>query len=81
MPGEVRMPLQIVNIVLATGVAWARVEGRAHYPTDVLAGAAFGHFLSSLVYDSFMGVPEHKRWGLYVSPARGGAMIGVSFGF
>jgi membrane-associated phospholipid phosphatase len=81
MPEEGRMPLQVFNIALATGVSWARVEGGAHYPTDVLAGAALGHFISVFFYDAFMGIPEHKRWGFYVSPTRGGAMIGVSFGF
>ena len=81
MPEEMRMPLQIGNIVLATGVAWARVKAGAHYPSDVLAGAALGHFLSAFIYDAFTGLPEHKRWGLYVSPTKGGAMIGLSFGF
>ena len=81
MPEELRMPLQVGNIVLATGVAWARVEAGAHYPSDVLAGAAIGHFLSAFLHDAFMGVPEHKTWGFYVSPTRGGAMIGISSGF
>jgi membrane-associated phospholipid phosphatase len=81
MPEEVRMPLQVGNIVLATGVSWARVEGGEHNPTDVLAGAALGHFISAFLYDAFMGVPEHKRWELSVSPTKGGAMIGVSFDF
>jgi membrane-associated phospholipid phosphatase len=81
MPEEVRVPLQVGNIVLATAVSWERVETGAHYPSDVLAGAAIGHFLSAFIYDAFMGVPEHKRWGLYVCPEKGGAMIGVSFGF
>jgi len=78
---EIRIPLQVGNTILASGVAWARVEAGAHYPSDVLAGAALGHFLSAFMYDGFMGLPEHKRWGLYVSPAKGGAMIGLSFGF
>jgi membrane-associated phospholipid phosphatase len=81
MRKEVRVPLQVGNLVLATGVAWARVEAGAHYPSDVLAGAALGHFVSALMYDAFMGLPEHKSWELYVSPTKGGAMIGVSFGF
>jgi membrane-associated phospholipid phosphatase len=81
MSDEMRIPLQVTNIVLATGVAWARVEAGAHYPSDVLAGAAIGHFLSAFMYDAFMGLPEHKRWGFYVSPTKGGAMIGLSFGF
>jgi hypothetical protein len=81
MPEGVRMPLQIGNLLFATGVAWARVEAGGHYPSDVLAGAALGHFISAFIYDAFMGVPEDERLGLYVSPSRHGAMIGVSFGF
>jgi hypothetical protein len=75
------MPLQIGNLLFATGVAWARVEAGGHYPSDVLAGAALGHFISAFIYDAFMRVPEDERLGLYVSPSRHGAMIGVSFGF
>lgn len=81
MPEGVRMPLQIGNLLLATGVAWARVETGKHYPSDVLAGAALGHFLSAFIYDAFMGVPEDERLGLYVLPSKHGVMIGLSFGF
>ena len=81
MPEEMRMPLQIGNILLATGVGWARVEAGKHYPSDVLVGAALGHFLSAFIYDAFMGLPEHERLGLYVSPTKHGVMIGLSFGF
>lgn len=81
MPEEARIPLQVTNIALAAGVAWARVEAGAHYPSDVLAGAAIGHFLSAFTHDAFMGLPEHKRWGIYVAPQKGGAMIGLTFGF
>jgi membrane-associated phospholipid phosphatase len=31
--------------MVAAGTAWGRVEGRKHYASDVLAGAAVGHFL------------------------------------
>ena len=81
MPEGVRMPLQIGNLLLATGVAWARVEAGKHYPSDVLAGAALGHFLSAFIYDAFMGVSEDERLGLYVLPSKHGVMIGLSFGF
>ncbi len=80
MPEEIRMPLQIGNIVLATGVGWARVEAGQHFPSDVLAGAALGHFLSAFIHDAFMGVPMNEM-GIYVLPSKHGAMIGLSFGF
>ena len=81
MPENIRMPLQIGNILLATGVGWARVEAGKHFPSDVLAGAALGHFLSAFIYDAFIGLPEHRRWGIYIEPNKHGAMIGLSFGF
>jgi hypothetical protein len=81
MPEEMRMPLQIGNMLLATGVGWARVEAGKHYPSDVLVGAALGHFLGAFIYDAFMGLPEHERLGLYVAPTKHGVMIGLSFGF
>jgi hypothetical protein len=80
MPEELRMPLQIGNIVLATGVGYARVEAGKHFPSDVLAGAALGHFLSAFIHDAFMGVPMSEM-GFYVLPSKHGAMIGLSFGF
>ena len=81
MPEEMRIPLQIGNILLATGVGWARVEAGRHYPSDVLVGAGLGHFFSAFIHDAFMGLPEPKRLGLYVSPTRHGVTVGLSFGF
>ncbi len=81
MAEEMRVPLQIGNILLATGVGWARVEAGKHYPSDVLAGAALGHFISAFIYDAFIGLPEHRRWGIYIEPTKHGAMVGLSFGF
>ena len=41
---------------LAAATAWARVEAVKHYPADVLAGAAPGHFLTTVIHDSMMGL-------------------------
>ena len=81
MPEGIRMPLQVGNILFATGVGWARVEAGKHFPSDVLAGAALGHFLSAFIHDAFMGVPEDDRLGVSVLPSRHGGMIELSFGF
>lgn len=81
MPEDVRLPLQVGNLVLSTGVCWARVEAGAHYPSDVLAGAALGHFVSAFLHDAFMGVSEHKKWGFNVLPTSGGGMLWLSYGF
>lgn len=36
--------------------AWSRVEARDHFPSDVLAGIALGHFIASFINDTFMGL-------------------------
>jgi membrane-associated phospholipid phosphatase len=57
MSENLRFALQAGNLLLATATAWARVEANAHFPTDVLAGAALGHFFGAFMYDGFMDVP------------------------
>jgi hypothetical protein len=54
--------------------AWARVEAEKHYPTDVLVGAAIGHFLSAVVHDSFMGEDEPVQIGLQLDGDGGGML-------
>jgi len=54
-PVPVRTGLKIGTYGLASGVAWARVEAGWHYPSDVLAGAALGHFLGAFLHDAFLG--------------------------
>jgi membrane-associated phospholipid phosphatase len=79
LPQEVKIPLKVVNILLGSGVAWARVEAQAHYPSDVLAGAALGNFLSITVHDSFLNLPKDKTYGFSVSPLKRGVMAGLYF--
>jgi membrane-associated phospholipid phosphatase len=78
---EWRYPLQAGNILLAGGVAWARVEGGNHFPTDVLVGAAVGHFVSAFVHDAFLGLPEDSRFHLEIQPNSRGAMVVLSIDF
>ncbi len=81
MPYEARIPLQVGNMVLATADAWARIEGKNHFPSDVLAGAALGHFLTAFIHDAFLGLPEGKGFAVSITPARGGAVGLLSFSF
>ena len=79
LPREVKIPLKVVNILLGSSVAWARVEAQAHYPSDVLAGAALGNFLSSTVHDSFLNLPKDKTYGFGIFPTKGGVMAELCF--
>lgn len=66
---------------LAAGVAWSRVEAGAHYPVDVLAGAALGNFIAIFVHDAFLGLPEGIAIDAYAQPATGEFALGLSFRF
>ena len=73
-----RKVLRISAKTLAAGTAWARVEAGKHYPTDVLAGAAIGHFLTAVIHDSFMGLDEAVQLDVQVS-RKEGAMLSFSW--
>jgi membrane-associated phospholipid phosphatase len=76
-----RNGLKAANIAAAASVAWARVEGEKHYPTDVLVGAALGNFLTRLVHDSFMNLDEHEQFSFYLEPARDGGRLFLTWEF
>lgn len=64
-----------LGLTAASGLtAWARVEAKAHYPSDALAGLALGNFISVFVHDAFLGLDENAPL-LSVSPQPGGAML------
>jgi membrane-associated phospholipid phosphatase len=48
-------------VLITAGTAWARVEAKKHYPGDILAGIAIGHFLSSFVNDAFLGLDNSRN--------------------
>jgi hypothetical protein len=81
MPRALEPPLKIGNYLLASGVAWARVEGQRHYPSDVLAGAALGHFMTAFIHDAFMNLPEDGNVDFVVFPVRKGAGAALAFRF
>ena len=81
MPQALKQSMKIGNYLLASGVGWARVEGRRHYPSDVLAGAALGHFLTAFIHDSFMNLPEEGNVDFAFFPVRKGAGIALAFHF
>jgi hypothetical protein len=62
-------------------VAWARVEGAKHFPSDVLAGAALGYFITAFIHDAFLGLPDEDRFGFVIISLDGGAAAQLSFHF
>lgn len=68
------------TIGTATMIGWSRIEAGAHYPSDVLAGAALGTFFGNFIHDAFLG-PDDEEIGFAVTPTDGGFMVQMSFGF
>ncbi len=79
--GDFRKPLQITNTVLASGVAWARVEAHKHHPSDVLFGAALGHFLTAFIHDAFLNLPKDGRFDFDVFSTGDGLGVALEFRF
>jgi hypothetical protein len=77
----VRPALKVANTVLAAGVGWARVEAGKHYPSDVLFGAALGHFLTAFIHDAFMNLPEERNVDLDFFSDENAAGIELVFHF
>jgi hypothetical protein len=66
---------------LAVGTAWGRVEAKAHYPSDVLVGYALGHFISSVINDSFLGLNNKNAPLITMEPSRKGMFVGLNLKF
>ncbi|MBL7187667.1 MAG: phosphatase PAP2 family protein [Phycisphaerae bacterium] len=81
MPGTLKPAIKAGNLLFASGVAWARVEEQRHYPSDVLAGAALGHFLTAFIHDAFLSLPDDGDVDFTVFGVEGGAGVELSFRF
>ena len=74
MPPAARTALVFGFEGLAVGTAWARVEARKHYATDVLAGYALGHFTAAFLHKAFLETAL-PRSELVFQPIDGGGAI------
>lgn len=65
---------------LTAATAWARIEANQHYPSDVLAGIALGHFFGAFFTDAFLGIDDPDRVLVLFEPSRDGYVMIVRFG-
>jgi len=70
IPDGARLGLDIGFTALTVSTAWARVEAKQHYPSDVLAGMALGHFLGAFINDAFLGTEISKKFFFSVEPSK-----------
>ncbi len=66
---------------LTAATAWARLEADQHYPSDVLAGIAIGHFFGAFFTEAFLGIDDPDRVLVLFEPSKNGAVMTVRFGF
>lgn len=81
LPGRIRIPLKVGNMLIASAVSWARLEGEKHYPSDVLAGAALGYFISAFLYDAFLLPDSGENEFFFVFPSEEGIVGGFRIMF
>ncbi len=67
MGANYRRAMRIGFGVFAGGAAWARVEANVHFPSDVLVGAALGHFIGAFVDDAFLGLDDSDTKAINLS--------------
>lgn len=75
--GRVLTNIGIAGIAVGTG--WGRIEANVHYPSDVLAGYALGHFFSVFINDAFLGLDNDEAPRFTVTPTRKGVWLGATW--
>jgi len=79
LPVPLQYGIDGANTFMSFAVMWARVEGKRHYPTDVLLGYSLGNFVSGFIYDALINYDPDTTVGL--APVKGGASASVTFRF
>ena len=64
MNKDLHFAVNSFNTGMAIATCWARVEGKRHYPSDVMAGYAFGSFISGVVYDTLINYDPNQSVAL-----------------
>lgn len=81
MPDWGRTTLKTTFYGIAAGTSWARVEARQHYPSDVLAGFALGHFVGAFFSEAFLKSPTTGASSVLLEPDVNGLGLTLSFAF
>lgn len=76
-----RVTLHAGFTMLAVGDAWARIEAKKHFPSDVLAGAAIGNFVATFVHDAFLGLDQSEGLEVLVEPSKDSLILEINFRF
>jgi hypothetical protein len=80
MPASARLAGKVGLAMLTLSTAWARVEAKEHYPSDVLAGMALGNFIGAFINDAFIGA-DPKDFAMTLEPSQKGAVLAMYWAF
>lgn len=80
VPATMRSVARGTVLLAAVSCGWARIEGRHHYPSDVLASFALARFLGRFMSES-LGLPTSASLGGAVAPKAGGASLRLDVAF
>ncbi len=69
----------LAAMTAATG--WARIEGKHHYPTDVLIGAALGNFMGIFLTELFVPSWEEQRIKVSYDSEKKSVGVGIESDF
>lgn len=78
IPQSARIALKGLAAGLTVGTAYARVEAQKHFPSDVLAGAALGHFIGVLADKAFLNADQKYQLLPTVEVSRSGLLLSIS---
>lgn len=81
MPSVARWTAKTGLYGMGAASAWSRVEAGAHYPSDVLAGWAAGHFWGAFVHDAFLWRGEPPACMILLVPEPGGVRLAWQMSF
>lgn len=70
MSDAARTGLRAGFLALSLTTGWARLEAKKHFPSDVLAGMAIGHFFGAFINDAFLGLDSPKNFFFAVEPSK-----------
>jgi hypothetical protein len=80
LPSWARFGLKGGLATLISGASWARLEGKFHYPSDVLVGAALGNCIGRFLNDAFIGPNEPNMW-VRVETSTRGALVSLHWAY
>lgn len=79
MNDNLRLGINALNTTMSASTLWARLEGKRHYPSDVLVGYALGSFVSGVIYDSLMNQNEAENFSIIPANESVFAQYSISF--